>query len=122
MHYPFAEGGLMSFSDRMRGLLEKGVETSRELLSKAGNQAQVWSEMGVLRVEVIHLRGQEEKLVLKLGAEAYAAFGERREASLSSASVADLVGSIADIEKRIEDKEAAYRRLGGNDDDLKGGS
>ncbi|MDP3176695.1 MAG: hypothetical protein Q8M76_02245 [Spirochaetaceae bacterium] len=110
----------MSFSDKMRDLMNKGLDASRVLVSKAGAQAQVWGEMGALRVEIIQLRKQAEKLVAQLGAEVYAAFGERHEQSLPSASVAGMVGAIADIEKRIDEKEAAYRKLGGKDSDLEG--
>jgi hypothetical protein len=114
----------VAFSDKMLDMLNKGMAVSRDIVSKAASQAQVWGEMGVLKVEVIQLRSQAEKLTAQLGAEAYAAFAERKEQSLSAQSpaVRDLIGRIADIGRIIDDKEAAFKRLGGKESDLNDGS
>lgn len=114
----------MAFSDKMLDMLNKGMAVSRDIVAKAASQAQVWGEMGVLKVEVIQLRSQAEKLTAKLGAEAYAAFAERKEPSLSAQSpaVSDLIGRIADLGRIIDDKEAAFKRLGGKESDLNDGA
>jgi hypothetical protein len=76
--------------------------------------------MGVLKVEVVQLRSQAEKLTAQLGAEAYAALAERKEPSLAadSPAVRELLGLIADIGRRVEEKEAAFKKLGGVESDL----
>ncbi len=114
----------MAFSDKMRDLVTKGMAASKDIVAKAASQAQVWGEMGVLKVEVIQLRTQAEKLTAQLGTEAYAAFAERKEASLSAQApaVRDLVGRIADLGRLIEEKEAAFRKLGGKESDLDRGA
>jgi hypothetical protein len=114
----------MEFSDTMRDMINKGLEASRDIVSKAAAQAQTWGEMGVLKVEVVQLRAQAEKLTARLGAETYAAFAERKESSLAadSPSVVELLGRISDIGRMVQDKETAFRRLGGKESDLDNGS
>jgi hypothetical protein len=110
----------MAFSDTMREMVSKGMAASRDIMAKASAQAQTWGEMGVLKVEVVQLRAQAEKLTAQLGAEAYAAFAERKEPSLAadSPAVRELLGRIADIGRRVEEKEAAFKKLGGVESDL----
>ncbi len=110
----------MAFSDTMRDMVSKGMAASRDIMAKASAQAQTWGEMGVLKVEVVQLRSQAEKLTAQLGAEAYAALAERKEAALTAESpaVRDLLGRIADLGRRVEEKEAAFRKLGGKESDL----
>jgi hypothetical protein len=112
----------MAFSDKLTEMMNKGMAASREVMSKATAQAQTWGEMGVLKVEVIQLRSQAEKLTAQLGAEVYAAFAERREASIAATSrpVQELVGRISDLDILIKEKEAAFRKLGGKESDLDG--
>jgi hypothetical protein len=110
----------MTFSERMQGLMTKGIAASKDILSKAGAQAQVWGEMGALKVEILQLRSQAEKLTAQLGAEAYAAFVERGEADLSAASprIAALLERIRDVSRAIDDNEARYKKVGGKESDL----
>jgi hypothetical protein len=110
----------MAFSDKMREMMNKGMAASRDIVSKASAQAQTWGEMGVLKVEVVQLRSQAEKLTAQLGAEVFAAFAERKETSLAAdaPAVRDLIGRIADIGRIVEEKEAAFSKLGGKESDL----
>ncbi len=110
----------MAFSDKMREMMNKGMAVSRDLTSKAVSQAQTWGEMGVLKLELAQLRSQAEQLMAKLGVEAFAALSERGETSLSldSPNIGGLVSKIEDIRRRIEERQAAYRKLGGKDSDL----
>jgi hypothetical protein len=110
----------MAFSDKLRGMVNTGMAASREIVSKATAQAQTWGEMGVLKVEIVQYRSQAEKLTAKLGAEAYAAFAERKEPSLAAndPAVSELVGRIAELGRLIDEREATYRRLGGKDSEL----
>ena len=39
----------MAFSDKMKDFFEKSFDSSKDFLNKAGAQAQVWSEMGMLK-------------------------------------------------------------------------
>jgi hypothetical protein len=110
----------MAFSDKLMEMLNSGMAASRDIVAKASAKAATWGEMGVLKVEVMQYRSQAEKLTAKLGAEAYAAFAERKEASLSADStlVRELVERITELGRIIDEKEADFHRLGGKDSDL----
>jgi len=110
----------MTFSEKMRDMMNRGMAASRDAISKAGAQAQVWGEMGVLKIEIIQYRNLAEKLTTQLGAEVYAALAERGEPSLSidSPKVRDLIARIRDNERAIAEREERFRKLGGKDSDL----
>ena len=98
----------MAFIDRMKELLEQGVTASKEFAVKAGANAQDLGERGVMMVEIRQLEGQAQKLIGRLGAEAYQAFTERGETSISAenAPIKALLADIAKAREAIESKEA----------------
>ena len=101
----------MSFSERMKDMLDQGVATSKNLASKAGAKAQDLGERGVLMVEIRQLEGQAQKLIGRLGAEVYQTFTERGEQTLSADSVPvkTLLSDIAAVKESIEKKEAELK-------------
>jgi hypothetical protein len=111
---------VMAFPGKLLGMVDKGMAASRAAVSKAGAQAQTWGEMGVLKVEIVQLRAQAERLTAQLGAAVYAAFSERKETSLSvdSPALAGLVGRISELASVIAAKEAAFLKLGGKRNDF----
>ena len=98
----------MAFVDRMKELLDQSVAVSKDFAVKAGAKAQDLGERGVLMLEIRQLEGQAQKLIGRLGAEAYQAFTERGEQSLSvdNASVKAILSDIAKARESIEAKEA----------------
>jgi hypothetical protein len=98
----------MNFSERMKEMLDQGVAASKEFAVKAGAKAQDLGERGVLMLEIKQLENQAQKLVGRLGAEAYQTFAERGEETLSanSAPIKALLSEIAGIRESIERKEA----------------
>lgn len=113
----------MTFSEKMRDMLSKGMAASQDIIAKAASQAKTWGEMGALRVEIIQLRAQAEKLTAHLGAETYAALVERKEASVSvdDPAIRDILARISDLDRLVAEKEAEYSRLGGKESDLHSG-
>jgi capsule polysaccharide export protein KpsE/RkpR len=119
----------MTFSERMKELLDQGLAVSKELAGKAGEKAQDWGERGisasrefvnkagakaqdlgergVLMLEIKQLEGQAQRLISRLGAEAYSAFAERGESSVSSdtPAVQALLTEIAVLKSAIEKRE-----------------
>lgn len=112
----------MTFSDKLKDLLEKSVDSSRDFLSKAGAQAQVWGEMGKLKVEILQLRSRAQSLMTKLGAETFNLLVEKGEPMIGANSdgLAPLIEQLKKIEKEIDEKESAFRQAGGKDADLDG--
>ena len=101
----------MTFSERMRELLDQGVAASKEFAVKAGAKAQDLGERGVLMVEIKQLESQAQKLVGRLGAEVYQTFAERGEQTISADStpVKTLLSDIATIRESIERKETELK-------------
>ena len=97
----------MTFSERMKELLDQGVAASKEFAIKAGAKAQELGEKGILLLEVKQLEGQAQKLLGRLGNEAYKAFAERNQDSLdkSTPEIEALLAEIAKVREAIERKE-----------------
>lgn len=110
----------MTFSERMQSLINKGIEGSKDIAARARDQAQAWGEMGVLKIEILQLRSQAEKLVSRLGAHTYAELVERGRPGLDATEpvTSSILKSIKEAEAAIAEKEAAYRKVGGKDIDL----
>ncbi|GHV80815.1 hypothetical protein AGMMS49944_26060 [Spirochaetia bacterium] len=124
----------MTFSERMKELLEQGAVVSREFAVKAGEKAQDWGsrglsasrefaakagakaqelgEIGVLKLEIKQFEGQAQKLIARLGAEAYSRFSEADALNVSrdEPAVQAILGEIAAIKEAIERREEDLRQ------------
>ncbi len=110
----------MTFSEKIKNLVNTGLDTSKDILSKAGEKAQQWGEMGVLKVEIVQLRGQAEKMTARLGAEVYEILVEKGQKTVSreTPAVREILDKIAELDKTVEEKETQFRKLGGKEEDL----
>jgi len=110
----------MTFSERMKLFVDQGIKTSKELARQAGDKAQEWGEKGVLRLEIIQLRSQSEKLTARLGAEVFEVLVEKGQKTVSkdSPAVRDTIERIEELQKLVDDKEEAFRKAGGKEEDL----
>ncbi len=99
----------MDFWDRLKNTMEKGLDGSRELLGSLKERTQDLGERGVLRLEIMQLENQAEKLVAKLGARAYEVLVSEGGKSVerSTDGVDELISRIDDVRHQIRDKEAA---------------
>jgi hypothetical protein len=97
----------MAFIDRMRELVDQGVTVSKDFAVKAGAKAQDLGERGVMMIEIRQLEGQAQKLIGRLGAEAYNTFTEKGEQTLSADSIPikTILSEIAAARESIEKKE-----------------
>jgi hypothetical protein len=98
----------MTFSERMKEVLDQGVAASKEFAVKAGAKAQELGERGVLMLEIRQLESQAQKLIGRLGTEAYQAFVEQELKALSAdnASVKAILSELTLVKSSIERKEA----------------
>ena len=101
----------MTFSERMKEVLDQGVAVSKEFAVKAGAKAQDLGERGVLMLEIRQLESQAQKLIGRLGAEAYRTFMEQGEKTLAADStpVKTLLSEIAKAREAIESKESELK-------------
>ncbi|MDR3276702.1 MAG: hypothetical protein LBT11_05780 [Treponema sp.] len=119
----------MSFSDRMKELMEQGAAVSKDFMSKAGEKAQDWGERGfhvskdfvfkagakaqdlgergVLMLEIKQLESQAQKLLARLGSEVYTQLVEQNAPSLDAAgpAVKSLLAELAVLKEGIEKRE-----------------
>ncbi|MFW6312587.1 MAG: hypothetical protein ACOC2N_01720 [Spirochaetota bacterium] len=99
----------MDFWDRMRNAMDKGLEGSKDLFGKARDRAQDLGERGVLRLEIMQLENQAEKLIGKLGTRTYEALvtESRPQIDKQTDGIAGLISEIDEVRARIREKEAA---------------
>ncbi|TFG81708.1 MAG: hypothetical protein E4H20_09240 [Spirochaetales bacterium] len=111
----------MAFSDKIKAFVDQGLSTSKDILSKVGDKAQQWGELGVLKVEIIQLRSQAQKLTAKLGAEVYETLVEKGQHNVSrdSPAIKETLGQVEELETRINEKELLFKTKGGKEEDLK---
>jgi len=110
----------MTFSEKMKNLVDQGIRSSKDIVKQAGDKAQQWGEMGVLKLEVVQLRNQAEKLTARLGAEVYEVLVEKGQKTVGkdSPAVRETIDGIEELQRQIEEKEAAFKKAGGKEEDL----
>ena len=101
----------MDLWERVRNGLEKGLETSRDILGKAGEKARDLSEMGLVSLEIRQLEHRITKKTAQLGAIVYQAFTSRGNSSImkDEAEVADCIEEIGRLEKQVAEKESILK-------------
>jgi len=97
----------MTFSERMRDLLEQGWAASKEFAIKAGAKAQDLGERGMLMLDIKQLEGQAQKLLTRLGNETYIAFTERNQNTIDRGNVVfrTILDELSLIKEQIDKKE-----------------
>jgi len=105
----------MTFSERMKELIDQGMAASKEFAIKAGAKAQDLGERGILMLEVKQLEGQAQKLMGRLGNETYKAFAEQGKDSIEKdlPEVKSLLDDIAGVREKIEGKETELKNRRG---------
>jgi len=101
----------MTFGDRMKDVLEQGWAASKDLAAKAGAKAQDLGERGILMLEIKQLENQAQKLLTRLGSEAYIAFTEHDKSAIDrdAVEVRTILGEIAVVKDSIEKKETELK-------------
>jgi hypothetical protein len=97
----------MTFSERMKEFLDQGLTASKEFAIKAGAKAQELGEKGILMLEIKQLENQAQKMLGRLGTEAYRNFVEQSEESISRdlPEIKTLLGELSTVKDTIEKKE-----------------
>ncbi len=111
----------MGFSEKLKEIVEQGLDMSKDLIEKASAKAKELGELGVLKMEIIQLRGQARRLGAQLGVAVYESLMEKGEASLSKDSpvIKEILQKLDLVNDEIDAREADFRAKGGKQDDLK---
>jgi hypothetical protein len=101
----------MTFSERMRELLDQGVSASKDFALKAGAKAQDLGERGILMLEIKQLEGQAQKLMGRLGSESYRVFvdEDRVELTRDTPQINGILTELARVRDTIEKKDAELK-------------
>jgi len=101
----------MTFGERMKELMDQGLAASKEFAVKAGAKAQDLGERGILMLEIKQLESQAQKLLSRMGDDAYIAFTEKDQTSIDREQVEfkTTLREIALIKDAIEKKETELR-------------
>lgn len=110
----------MDFSGKLKKLMEDSIDASRDFLEKTSDQAQVWTEMGKLKIEILQLRAKAQSLTAKLGMEVYTLLVEKNEPMIGSSSpeIEPIINELKELDRAIDEKEALYKAKGGKENDL----
>ncbi|MBN1798028.1 MAG: hypothetical protein JW822_05605 [Spirochaetales bacterium] len=103
----------MGFWDRMKEVLDKSIETSKDVLIKAKEKAQELGEKGVLKYEIMQLEKNAEKKLALLGAKTFELLVKEDKNSISKSTqgVKEILEDIMNIEEKIDGKEEALKNL-----------
>jgi len=101
----------MTFGERMKELMDQGLAASKEFVIKAGAKAQDLGERGILMLEIKQLESQAQKLIARMGNDAYIAFTEKDQSVIEreQAEFKNTLREIALIREAIEKKEKELR-------------
>jgi len=102
----------MTFSERMKDLLEQGWSASKEFAIKAGAKAQDLGERGLLMWDIKQLENQAQKLLARMGDEAYVAFTDKNQTTIDREAVEfrTILDELAQIKEQIEKKEYELKK------------
>ena len=97
----------MMFAERMIELLDQGITASKEFALKAGGKAQDFGERGIRQIEIRQLEKKVQKLINKLGIEAYRAFviNNLKKIDSNMPVFGELLAEIEELKKIIGEKE-----------------
>ncbi len=101
----------MGIWERMEQLIGQGLQTSREVLSRARDKAQELGEAGLLRYELSQLEKQAQQLFGRLGMAVFDRLSSRGQATVSREAVKELVAELEEIRKKIRQKEDDLQAL-----------
>ncbi|MDR2731332.1 MAG: hypothetical protein LBB81_10615 [Treponema sp.] len=106
----------MTFSDRMKELLDQGWAASKDLAVKAGAKAQDLGERGILMLEIKQLEGQAQKLLSKLGNEVYKATAENGQTAINidAPEYKGIMDEITSVKNALEKKETDLKNRKGS--------
>ena len=102
----------MDFWERMEKLLNKGIETSKEVVDKAKIKAKDLGDKGVLKYEMMQLEKQAEMRFSQLGKTVYELMvkDKKDHVSQSEGSIQLQLLELGDIEKRINQREEELKK------------
>ncbi len=93
----------MDFFDKVKSVIDKGLDVSRDAISRAGSAVQDFGDKSVVRIEKKQLEMKKEKEIISLGSCVYdmLVLSHRDTVSASDESIAGILEEITRIEQEI---------------------
>jgi len=87
----------------------------RNLINKGAADAKDLGSMGILKIEIMQLQSQSDKLVAKLGTEVYKSLVEKKHASVTrdTPTIREVLKKIEGLKEQNALKEKEYRSVNG---------
>jgi len=103
----------MKFWERMQQVIEQGVETSKDVLSKAKEKAKDLGEKGILKFDIMKLEKHAEKNLLLLGSKVFELIVEKGEVAVKKEdeAIKKIIDEILEIKEKIEEKEEELENI-----------
>ena len=102
----------MAFLEKLKDILDKGVESSKGALNKAGTAAKTFGDTSVLKIEIQQLKAKRKKAEEELGSYALKKFLEGSEnISYEEQSVKDIIEQVKKIDSTIEEKKQELAKI-----------
>lgn len=102
----------MSFLNKLTDYLDKGVDMSRDAITKAGDVVQDMGNKGVLRIEILQLKEKQNKEYRDLGMSVAEIFRENPGESITEDTlrVRKSLELIRDFDQQIKSREEKLKR------------
>ena len=103
----------MSIFDDMRSVLDTGLKGSRKALDSARDRMRQLGDQSVTSLDIRQLKSERDGIVQNLGQLVYDSFAseERKSVSTKTPGVKELIEELEQIDRAIEEKEAALNAL-----------
>lgn len=93
------------FLDKMKGWLDKGLDASKDFLTKAGDKVQDWGEKGCRKVDAMQIERQISRKMTELGMRTYKILSSS-DAALVDRTDSEVETLLNEIEKLKVDLES----------------
>ena len=102
----------MSFINKLTDFLDKGVDMSRDAITKAGDVVQDMGNKGVLRIEILQLKEKQNKEYRDLGMAVAEIFRDSPYESITRDTVRvwKSLELIRDFDQQIKTREEKLKR------------
>ncbi len=96
----------MAFMDKVKDFMDKGVEVSKNALSKAGEAVQDFGDKSVTRIEIKKLESKLDKLICELGSYVFSKFTSENveNVNVSDEKIASIINSVNEVKSQIASK------------------
>lgn len=109
----------MAFLDKMKEYFDKGLEVSKDAISKAGDAVQDFGDKSVVRIEIKQLESKLNKEYASLGTQVFGLYKADQSSPLSfdNGQISGIIAEIQRLTDEIDARKAALSELDSDSDE-----